>query len=267
MSDAKKLGRPAAKQNTLYVSSLAKGLKLLRAFDDTATDLSLGDLVARTGLEKSAVQRLANTLHIEGMLDKDPVTKRFRPSHAWLEMAYTYFWSDPLVRLAMPKLIELSHQLGATVNLAELSGDHILYVSRIPGKSSNFSSTIIGRRLPALSTAAGRVILSTRPRETWDALVDTWPVHQITTSTTMDRDAIRASIEAAAQLGYAQTQDQMILNQTGIAAPIRGANGSASAAIQCSFSSHHWDSARIKTEVLPYIVEAANSIAPQMRDV
>lgn len=255
------------KQNTLFVNSLAKGLKLLRSFDETATDLSLGELVKRTGLEKSAVQRLVNTLHIEGMLDKDPVTKRFSPSHAWLEMAYVYFWSDPLVRLAMPKLIELSHRLGATVNLAELSGDHVLYASRIPGKSSNFSSTIVGRRLPVLCTAAGRAILSTRPADVRNTLVDSWSLQQFTPETTLDRSVIRSSIDEAERLGYAQTRNQMILNQTGIAAPIRGTDGVASAAVQCSFSSHHWDDERIKAEVLPYIVETASSIAPHVGPV
>ena len=55
------------KQNTLYVGSLAKGLRLLRAFDESHTELSLVELAGRSGLDKSAVQRLANTLHIEGM--------------------------------------------------------------------------------------------------------------------------------------------------------------------------------------------------------
>ncbi|GLO72647.1 IclR family transcriptional regulator [Phaeobacter inhibens] len=253
------------KQNTLYVSSLAKGLKLLRAFDETATEMSLGDLSRRSGLDKSATQRLANTLHIEGMLDKDPVTKRFRPSHAWLEMAYAYFWSDPLVGLAMPKLIELSQLLGATVNLAELSGDHILYVCRLPNRSSQFSSTLVGRRLPALNTAAGRVMLSTRPKDERDHLVDTWTLRQFTPRTTLDREAVRASVDEAAQLGYATTQNQMILNQTGVSAPIIGPDGLAHASVHCSVSSHHWSHERILEELLPHVLEAAISIAPQSR--
>ncbi|MFC6588998.1 helix-turn-helix domain-containing protein, partial [Sulfitobacter pacificus] len=101
------------------MSSLAKGLRLLRAFDETHTELSLVELSQRTELDKSAVQRLANTLHIEGMLDKNPVTRRFRPSHAWLQLAYSYYWSDQLVGQAIPKLIDLSQELGETVNLAE----------------------------------------------------------------------------------------------------------------------------------------------------
>lgn len=254
------------KQNTLYVGSLAKGLKLLRAFDESATELSLSDLVKRTGLEKSAVQRLANTLHIEGMLDKDEATRRYRPSHAWLEMAYAYFWSNPLVRLAMPKLIELSHKLDATVNLAELSDDHVLYVGRVPGPSGQFSSTLVGRRLPVLSSAAGRVILSTMPRDHRNSLIESWPLKQMTPHTIMDRADIIASVDDAESRGFSMTKNQSILNQTGIAAPIRGPNGKALAAIQCSVMSRLWSEERIEEEILPYLIEAANGIAPHFRD-
>lgn len=253
------------RQNTLFVNSLAKGIAVLRAFDESATEMSLSELAKRTGLEKSAVQRLANTLYLEGMLDKDPRTRRFRPSHAWLRMAYAYFWSDPLVRLAMPKLIELSQHLGATANLAEISGQTILYVSRIPGKSSQFSSTIVGRRLPALNSAAGRAILCTWPDEKCDDAVETWEIKNFTTQTTMDRDAIRQAIARARDLGYAQTQGQAILEHTGIAAPIRGPDGVAFAAVQCSFSSRLWPDARIQNEALPYILDAAQAIVPQSR--
>lgn len=253
------------KQNTLFVGSLAKGLKLLRAFDETATEMSLTDLARRTGLDKSATQRLANTLHVEGMLDKDPVTKRFRPSHAWLELAYAYFWSDPLVRQAMPQLIDLSQRLGSTVNLTELSGDHIIYVSRLPNGSSQFSATLVGRRLPALNASAGRAMIATWSPKERQQVVDTWPIQQFTARTTTDRDVIRAGVEEAAQMGYATTQNQMILNQTGIAAPIIGPDGRAHAAVQCSVSSHHWSRERIQEELLPYILDAALAIAPQSR--
>ncbi|MDN5567890.1 MAG: hypothetical protein L0G27_03920 [Paracoccus sp. (in: a-proteobacteria)] len=93
----------------------------------------MSKLVQRIGLEKSAVQHLANTLQMDGMRDMTPHRHRFRPSHAWLQMASAFFCFNLLVRLAMPKLVELSHRLDGTVNLVELSGDHIMYVSRVPG--------------------------------------------------------------------------------------------------------------------------------------
>lgn len=256
---------PARKQDTLYVGALAKGLRLLRAFDRNHTEMSLTELSRHSGLDKSAAQRLANTLTVEGFLVKDPATRRFRPSHAWLEMAYVYYWSDPLVALAMPKLIELSQRLGETVNMAEFSGTDIVYVTRLPCQRTHFAATVAGRRLPALSTSAGRVMLSTRPEAEWRQAVADWPLRQMTPHTTLDRDEIAAEIAAAATRGYCFAQGQMILNEIGVSAPIRGPDGTAQAAVQCSVSAFHWTPERIEREIVPYLIDTANSIAPGAR--
>lgn len=253
------------KQNTLYVASVAKGLRLLQAFDEGHTDLSLGELARRSGLDKSATQRLANTLHIEGMLDKDPDTRRFRPSHAWLQLAYAYYWSDPLVGQAMPKLIDLAQDLGETVNLAELSGDHIVYVSRLPCKRTYFAATIIGRRLPALSTSAGRAMLSTFPEDKRNEAIENWPIKKFTASTTTDRNKVRESIEQAVVDGFAISSGQMILNEIGVATPIIGPEGRAYAAVQCSVSAHVWTREKIEREILPKLQDTANAISPSFQ--
>lgn len=250
------------KQNTLYVGSLAKGLRLLRAFDEMHTELSLAELALRTDLDKSAVQRLANTLHIEGMLDKDPVTRRFRPSHAWLELAYAYYWSDQLVGQAIPKLIDLSQDLNETVNLAEMSGDHIIYVSRLPCKRTYFAATVIGRRLPALSTSSGRAMIATFPAAERDHAIQHWPLKQFTPQTTMDRISIRHSIDEAVRNGYAISSGQMILSEIGVACPITEPDGRAFAAVQCSVSAHTWTRERVEAEILPRLQDTANAISP-----
>lgn len=252
-----------AKTGTLYVGSLAKGLRLLRAFDETRTEMTLSELARKSGLDKSATQRLANTLHLEGFLDKDRTTRRFRPSLAWLEMAYAYYWSDPLVALAIPKLIDLSRQLSETVNLARLSEGHIVYVSRLPCHRASFAATIVGRKLPALGTAAGRAILSTWSEETRARAVADWPLRQITSATITDRDRIAHEIATVSDRGYAITHGQAILNEISIAAPLRDTTGNATAAVQCSVSTHFWEEARIVSEIVPFLTQTASSISPR----
>lgn len=248
------------KQNPLFAGTLAKGLKLLRAFDESHASLSLSDLVARTGLEKSAVQRFAHTLHAEGMLERDPATRRYRPSHAWLQLAYAYYWSDPLAARALPKMIELRQAIGETVNLAEISEDHIIYALRLPNQRAQFASSIIGRRLPALGTASGRVILSTWTREERRQAVETWPIRSATPKTETDRATIAQSIEAAAQDGYALTQNQMILNEISVAVPVLGPDGRASAAIQVAVAAHSFDAEKVRREILPALMDTANAL-------
>lgn len=248
------------KQNTLFVGSLAKGLRILRAFDRTHTEMSLTELADVTGLDKSAVQRLANTLHVEGMLDKDPVTRRYRPSHAWLRLAYAYYWSDPLIARAMPKLISLSRRLGETVNLAQLSGQNIIYAVRLPSTRTIFAASVPGRVVPALSVSAGQSILATFPEPERRTAIQDWHLRAHTPRTTMDRTEIARKIDITIQTGHAITYDQMILSEIGIACAIRGPDDRARAAVHCSVSAHHWDDARIRAEILPWLQDTANAI-------
>src|SRR5262245_17711807 len=92
------------KQDTLFVGSLEKGMRILAAFTERHTEMGFLDLVEATGLEKSAVQRLINTLHKIGYLNRNPETRRYSPSLRCLELANAYLMLDPLVQSAMPKL-------------------------------------------------------------------------------------------------------------------------------------------------------------------
>jgi DNA-binding IclR family transcriptional regulator len=256
---------PTQKQNTLFVSSLAKGLRVLEAFDEEHHALGLSDLSRRTGMDKSATQRLANTLLMTGYLVRDDATKRFRPSHKFLEMAYAYSWSDPLVQLAMPKLIELSGRLGETVNMAELSGSDIVYVIRIPCQRTGFAATLIGRRAPALSTSSGRAMLAVLPPAERKVCVENWPLRRFTAQTTLDRTAIARSVEEAAEKGYAIIQGEMMMREIGVAAPVIGADGRPVATVQCSVSAYHWTPKKVEREIVPFLVDTASGITPSLR--
>lgn len=245
----------------LFVASLAKGLRLMRAFDRDRTELGLTELAACAGLDKSATQRLAATLHAEGFLDRDAATKRYRPSHRWLELANAYLRSDPLVALATPRLIELARTLGETINMAEASGDHIIYVARIPCQRTQFAATLIGRRAPALNTSSGRAMLSLLPEADRKAAVAAWPVHRYTPRTTMDREALAALVEEAAAQGWAFSRDELVLNEIGVAAPIRRGDGRPAAAAHCSISALRWSRSRVEREIAPALLDAANAIS------
>ncbi|MBK0325934.1 helix-turn-helix domain-containing protein [Rhodobacteraceae bacterium F11138] len=255
-----------SRQNTLFVSSLAKGLQLLRAFDESHTELTLSELISRTGLERSAVQRLANTLHIEGMLNKDPTTRRFRPSHAWLQLAYAYYWSDALLPIAMPKLIDLSQRLGESINLAEMSGEHVIYVTRLPSQHTYFAASVIGRRVPALSASSGLVMLATHdPRDRSQAVAD-WTLQRFTPRTEMNRAVLAQKIVQAQQDGFAIAHEQVMPNEIGIAVAIRGpAGGAARSAVQCSVSASRWSEDRIRETIVPALQDTANAISPDPR--
>ena len=248
-----------SRQDTLFVASLEKGMRVLEAFNETRSEMGLSELAAAAGLDKSATQRLANTFHRLGYLAKDPETKRFRPAVKFLELANAYLWADDLVRVAMPKLIDLRQVLGETVNLALSDGDSIVYTVRLPNARAAFGATIVGRRVPALNTSAGRAMLSLRDPDERRRCVEEWPMRRFTPNTLMDRPKILESIERAAETGFAIAYDELLINEVGISAPVR--NGARPpAAIQCSVARAKWDPARIERHIVPHLLDAANSI-------
>ena len=253
-----------AKQNTLYVGALAKGLKILRVFDESNTSMSLIELAEKSGLDKSATQRLANTLYVEGMLNKDEQTRRYSPSHAWLQMAFAYSMSDRLISNALPRLIDLSQQIGQTVNLSEQSGEQIIYVYRLPCKRSKFSSSVVGRSAHALNTTGGRAMLSTYALEQRLHAIKTWPLEKYTINTTTDRNKIKTSVEHAVEEGFCIAKDQIMLNELAVSAPIISADGIARSAVQCSVSAQTWDEQRLREQIVPHLLDTANAIAPTL---
>ncbi|PTW62927.1 IclR family transcriptional regulator [Breoghania corrubedonensis] len=250
---------PSKKQDTLFVASLAKGLTILHAFGQPNPEMSLAEIVRVTGLDKSACQRLTNTLFREGFLLKDPITRRFRPSLKCLEMAAAYAWADPLVRLMMPKLIDLGHALGERVNAARLDGPDIVYIIRIPTQLTSFGGMIVGRRLPALTTSAGRAMISRLAPDARREAIETWPLAANTHATELDRGRIAERIEEAAGAGFAVAVGQNIINEIAVAAPVMARDGTPVAAVQCSVSAPKWTAERVTAELAPQVLDVANS--------
>ncbi len=115
-----------------FVASLEKAMRVLEAFGAERPRMGLTELAKATGLDRSSVQRVTTTFHRLGYLDKDAETRRFSPSIRMSELANAYLWSDELVQTAMTRLIELRHSLGETINFSRLDGSDIVYTVRLP---------------------------------------------------------------------------------------------------------------------------------------
>lgn len=249
-------------QDTLFVGSLEKGMRVLSAFDQNHTSMGLTEIAERAGLEKSAAQRLSNTLHKIGYLNKDAETRRYSPSLKFIELANAYWWADPLIQLAMPKLIALGQKFQERVNLARLDGHDIVYVIRSPTQLTRFEAMIAGRRLSALTTSSGRAMIARFSEAERKKAIKTWPIAALTPKTTRDRAKIAAAIEDAVVCGYGLTENESMLNEIGIAAPILANDGRPIAAVQCSVSNLKWTLDKVRRDIAPRLIEVANSFNP-----
>jgi len=137
----------------LMVRSVEKAFRVLEAFDGAHRSLSLAQIGASVGLDKSAAQRFTHTLNRLGYLKKDPVTKRFELSLRSLEMARHFISANPVIRQAMPYLLHLSRETEEAVNLTLPDGPDIVFAARFMSRHTLHTDVAVGTRLDAARLA------------------------------------------------------------------------------------------------------------------
>lgn len=245
----------------LFVGSLKKGFRVLAAFDEEHAILGITEIAQRTGLDKSAAQRFSNTLHQLGMLEKDPVTRRYRPGRRLMEFAFIYMRHSALGAAAMPRLIEAGRHHHTTVNLAECDDLDMIYTVRIPNEKAAYPATVPGRRVPTFCTASGLAALSRMsPREAADIVARSDRIKHLP-ATIIDPPAIMKAIARVRRDGFAVTQGQLMHREIAVAAPIVNAQGRPVGAVSIPVYKPKWTVSDARAKLGSIAVETADAIS------
>ncbi len=254
------------RSDTLFVSSLEKGFRVLRVFRQAQRELGLRDLslteIAKLAeLDKSAAQRFTNTLVTLGYLNKNPRTRRYSPAIGLADFYYTYVLSNRIAEIAMPRMIEASKRFDTTVNLCELSGSDIVYTIRIPHEKARYEATVPGRRVPAFCAAGGVVILANQPAEEREAVLNGSEFRAYTDHTITDPEAVQTRLETARRNGFDIGESQIIVHEISTAAPVFNSEGRAVAALQIPVYMPLWDLESTREKIVPLAIETARAIS------
>lgn len=144
------------------VQSVERAISLLLALDANSPQLDAVTLSARTGLSRSTVYRLLGTLERTGMVRKRG--SRFELGHNVLKLAGGYRAANHISLDAKVVLDELAQEVQTGVTLAVLDGDVVVTVET--GNAVNGHYVLqpheLGRRIPAMATSVGRMLLAFR---------------------------------------------------------------------------------------------------------
>ncbi|WP_447733067.1 IclR family transcriptional regulator [Pseudomonas shirazensis] len=150
-------GQGKAPQNR----SLERGLDILRAFRPGSEHLSNGDLSEITGLSKSTVSRLTQTLVRSGFLDYDTVEGGYRLAPSILGMAHSMYHGSFLLQVATPLMTQIAREHQVNVGLAAADGDEMIYLESVRfSRRKSPRNVLTGQRLPMDVTSLGRAYLS-----------------------------------------------------------------------------------------------------------
>ncbi|MEX2519972.1 MAG: IclR family transcriptional regulator [Paracoccaceae bacterium] len=245
----------------LAIASVRKAMVVLETVAMHSEPIGLTRIAEATGFGKSAVQRLTHTLGALGYLEKDPSTRRYRLTVRMLDLTYGFLSKDPLITSGMLQLIDARERIGETLNMGRLEGTDFIYTVRMPAHRLSIIGALIGRRQPAFCTSGGRAVLSRMPRMAAEALIDARPLQALTPNTTIDRGRLIELIEQARIEGFSATDQEVMMGELAVSAPITDEYGQPIGAVQCSVSTAAWTFERMRAELAPQVMETARLIS------
>lgn len=141
--------------------SLERGIELLRSFRPGSELLGNAELAERTGLSRSTVSRLTQTLVGGGLLQIDPRSRAFRLAPAVLSFAHAMRTGSFVLSIAAPLMRQAAEENKINVGLAAPDRDAMVYLESIRyNRRPSLRSVVSGQRVPMELTSLGRAHLA-----------------------------------------------------------------------------------------------------------
>lgn len=239
--------RPAAPPDDDGLNSvLGKARTILEAFRVEDNELSLADLVRRTGVAKATVHRLCQELLTWGLLERSGTS--YRLGLRLFELGQRVPRQRILRDVARPYMEDLLRVTQETVHLAVHDGLDVLYVEKIVGHRAVPRPSRVAGRLPLHSTATGKVVLAFGPAELLDQVLSRG-LQRITPSTVCTEQRLREQLVEVRRRAVAIEVEETRMGYCSVAVPVRGHDGQLAAALSVTAPTYRAHVDRLAAEV------------------
>lgn len=242
-----------------FMASLARGLAVIRAFNDQPRALTIAQLSQRTGIPRAAVRRCLYTLGRLGYVSAND--RYFSLTARMLSLARAYLSSTPLVVAAQPLLDRVTAELNESSSLSILDADEVLYVARSATRRIMSVNLQVGSRLPAHCTSMGQVLLAGLAAGPLEAYLERVRLEPYTPRTITNRTQLLKVLAAVRQNGFAIVSEELEPGLRSVAVPVRDSTGMVVASMNASGHTSRVSLEDLEERFLPVLAEAARELS------
>ncbi len=220
--------------NSSAGNAIEKALSVLEALADHER---ITDLAETTGLPKSTVHRILQSLVGHGFATSDG-SGGYLPGPRVLTLAGKVMHRLDPARLASPALQALRDRTGHTVHLALRNGDEAVYVEKLAGRKPYEMPSRIGQGLLLHCTAIGKAILAALSDEEVAAICARAGMARRTEHTLITTDTLLADLADIRRRGYAIDDEEDVTGLRCVGAAVTGNHGHVVGAVSISTLVH-----------------------------
>ncbi|WP_417679414.1 IclR family transcriptional regulator [Roseibium sp.] len=244
-----------------FVSSLARGMSILRAF--RAEDRMLGTqvLAERTGLHKTTVSRLLGTLTKLGYLRYMPEYGKYAISNQVLTLGYAVMGRFGFGELMRRRMEEIAAQGDCVVALSVRDRLDMMFVELIREPTAIYLSLNVGSRIPMAESAPGRAYLFGAPEKEREAAMKELAQHHGEAWTDHVEPALMAALDRMRQQGHSDSFGEWKPDHNAIGIPLYDPLTGDVYTLSVGGNASVLTPDRLRKEHLPKLVSAAQDIA------
>ena len=242
---------------------LRRAVAVLDALADDTAPPSVRAIAERTGLSKSAVQRILVELEAVDLAVQDPATRRYRLGPRTLALGAAYQRGLSLHAAAVGPMTELVAEVAETVGISVGHADRLIHVEQVEPQRRLSARFDVGRRYRCGSGRRRRCCSPSAPTRRSRASSTTASRPTSSRRTRPTPDELRRQLDDVRRTGHARAFEETIEGVHTLSVPVRDALGDLAAVLSITAPSERLPGERMD-EVLPRLRAAAALISGRL---
>jgi IclR family acetate operon transcriptional repressor len=217
------------------VKSLDRAIEVLFFLAANPPDCSILTISCGLGTTPSTVHRILTTLSQRGLVEQDPITRRYGIGVQTLRLAAAYRQRVRLQTVALSSMRRLRDATGETINLHIASGSSFVCIEQVESLHQVRRVVDPGMSQPLeFRGASGKVLYSWLPFDDQQRLQRDWRAEQsLAERPWLNRDIPALAAEIRGR-GFAISSEEGVPGVAAVSAPIFDVSGAVTAALTVS---------------------------------
>lgn len=212
-------------------SAASRAIAAIESIATADRSLSVTDLTERLGLPKATVHRLVTALWHQGLLQREPASKRFAVGYRMAQLAMDALHSAARSAVCHAILQGLVDSVGETCNFNIMDRTEIVYIDRVEADWPLRLHFQPGSRVPLHCTATGKLLLSQLPAARRRKLVGALELRAHTERTITDPKRLEEELVRIRASGIGTDNEEFLAGLVATAVPVHDGRGGVCGAL------------------------------------
>jgi DNA-binding IclR family transcriptional regulator len=201
------------------IQSVDRAARILKMLGSGTPRLGVTELAEGLGLAKTTVHGLLRTLERQEFVEQEPETGKYRLGPALLQLGNAFLDNHELRSRSLVWADALANLVGEAVRVGVLHGRSVLIVHHVFRPDDSVQILEVGATIPWHASALGRAIAASLDADRRRSML-AGPLPKLTGRTVDDPHRLALDLDAIAEAGIAIEDQEAIVGEAELAAPV-----------------------------------------------